>query len=262
MDLNEAMEEIYEKYPDDAERLIGDAFSGDLFAPSFKLLVGIKREKAFVQAFDRFMAIAHETFRWNGDDHLEARMTAEKAFRLFYERQDYPVSNLETAVKSFITAFLSQFIDDNLAIWRFEHPDMQYPTPEEGDIDNLFLSRFFAVRPTDPQNVEFLESIGVEYDREQLKMCCIFSEQITFEVGDDLRDRANYSARITYNELEDPDSLIWIGCVMGVERDLLKKAAGARDTQMDAHAICDAIRKLIPFDRILGSYEGMLAEDK
>ena len=85
VDLNNELGRILDKYEEYTDVLIGLAFLREPFAGDFRAFIGLKDDAAFVRAFEAFMAIAHDTFRWR--DYLDARTTAERTFRLFFERQ-------------------------------------------------------------------------------------------------------------------------------------------------------------------------------
>lgn len=260
--LGRQIDRILLKYADYNDSIIGLSFTREPFAGDFRGWAGITDDAAFVSAFEAFMAIAHETFRWN--DYLQARMTAEQAFRTFYARQGYPQANLEEALNGFIVSFFSQNIDECQFQWEDEHPGMEMPEPAEDDIDALYLARCFAVihEFTDKAaDVAFCESIGVQYHYEQLHMCCWFAGQVTHGFGKYTRSEPNFSARNTYNHLMNPWSLLWIGVVLGADRDALKAAAGEMAGRKANSAKCAVMRRHVPFDAILAGYDKLMYEE-
>ena len=237
--------------------LMGLSFIRDPFFTDFLKDFGLKADAQITDAFTAFMNIAHQTFRW--EDYLEARRTAEEAFRKFYQSQNYDQEKLERASEEFIVSFFNQNIDDRQFDWEKDHPAEEYnfPTETKDDIDNLYFARILAAT-IDYSDVAadkaFCESIGVRYDYEQLHMCCWFSGQITHGAGNYSRGEANYSARTTYNRLLNPDSLLWIGVVMGADRDELKAAAEEIRAAKNNQTRCGIVRRHIPFDTIRTLY--------
>ena len=262
--LEKGIGAILDKYEAYTDYLMGMAFTREPFIDDFRKLVRLKEEAAYLEAFKCFIEIAHETFRWN--DYLEARTTAENTFRQFWTMQHYPKDCENEAVKGFIQSFFMTNIDAREIMWAQNHPDEDYPSSmdTEDDIDTLFLARLFACADdiTDAaRNRTFCESIGVRYDYEQLHMCLWFAEQITKGAGQYSREEINYSARTTYNRLLNPDSLLWIGVVMGADKDELKAAAEEMESKKTNAAKCGTVRKHVPFDVILQLFQKMMADD-
>jgi hypothetical protein len=144
----------------------------------FRNFFGLKGDTVFVKAFEAFMSLAHENFRWN--DYLEARLTAEKTFRLFFEQQKLPKEKLEEALDAFIFSFFNQCIDERQFEWENNHPGEEYLRPADtvDDIDNLYLARVFSCVPQFSdlaEDIAFCDSIGVRYHYEQLHMCVWFA---------------------------------------------------------------------------------------
>lgn len=257
MDLYSTIEKILQKYDEYTDIVIGSAFVREPFMEDFMKLAGLRDDVAFIKVFEAFMTAAHDTFRWN--DYLEARMTAEKSFRLFYEQQQYPKDKLDAILSEFIVSFFNQNIDERQFEWEDAHPGEEIPDAPEDDINNLFLSRVFSVIPCKAEDEAFCESIGVRYHYEQLHMCIWFAGQITNGVGEYSRDEINYSARTTYNRLLNPYSLLWIGAALGADKAELQAAAEEMKDKKTNAAKCGVVRKHVPFDTILELYKNMMA---
>ena len=260
MNMERALNKILQQYEEYTDAIIGLSFLRSPFAENFRELVGLKDDADFIKAFEAFMKIAHNTFRW--DDYLIARTTAEKTFRQFFEQQHYPEDLWEEALEGFIVSFFNQNIDENQFEWEDANPDMEYPEAPEDDIDNLYLARVFSVIPFKAENEAFCQSIGVRYHYEQLHMCVWFSGQITNGSGHYSRDEINYSARTTYNRLLNPYSLLWIGVVMGADKAELKAAAEEMAGKKTNAAKCGIVRKHVPFDVILQLYQKMMTAEE
>ncbi len=260
--LENKLMNIIAKYGDEMnDFIIGCAFIRDPFITDFRNMISLVDDTELSQAVNEFMKIAHNTFRW--ENYLEARTTAEKTFRLFYAQCRYPEDKLEEAVKKFIISFFNENIDENLREWQEEQGKEKYPTETqtEDDIDNIQLSRFFArlSEITDEEaNKDFCSRIGVRYDYEQLHMCCWFSVEITHDGGYHSRKTISYSARTSYGRLLNPRSLLWIGIVMGADRDELRAASDEMGSARDNKTKCGIVRKHVPFDEIRRLYGKMV----
>ncbi len=262
--LEKALASILNKYEAFTDYIMGMAFTRDPFIDEFRKMFGLKDDAAYVEAFKSFMETTHETFRWN--DYLDARTTAEETFRKFYAKQQYPEADLENALHGFILSFFMANVDQSQVEWDCSHPNEAYANPNdtEDDIDNMYLARVFACAGdiTDAEeNKAFCETIGVSYDHEQLHMCVWFSGQITNGAGHYSRTEPNYSGRTTYNRLLEPRSLLWIGVVMGADRDALKAAAEELKDKKSNQTKCGIVRKHVPFDTIRALYQKMIYEE-
>ena len=251
MNIDEALDKVLAKYEVYTDIVIGLAFIREPFWGEFRTFVGLNKDKDAVSGFADFMTIAHSTFRWT--EYLEARTTAEKTFRLFYDQMKFPAEKLDEALDAFIVSFFNQCIDESQYRWENAHPDEEYPQDAvtSDDIDNLYFARILScMRSGDgpEDDAAFCESIGVRYHYEQLHMCCWFSGQITNGAGQYSRDEINYSARTCYNRLLNPYSLLWIAVVMGADREEIKKAAEEMKDKKTNAAKCGTVRKHVPFD--------------
>ena len=256
MDIYMTCEEILEKYDNDTDYVIGFSFLREPFIDDFRALSDLQDDEAFVGAFERFMTIAHETFRW--DDYLQARTTAEDALRTFYQSEGLPQEKLEGILNSFIVSFFNQNIDESFFTWEEAHPGEEYPAAPDDDIDTLYLARVFSMMTCTPEDDAICQRIGIQFHYEQLHMCCWFSSQITKGTGNYTRDEPNYSARATYNRLLNPRSLLWIGLVLGADKNELTAAAGEMAGKKTNAAKCAAVRRRVPFDALLPLYKKIL----
>ncbi len=254
--LENQLDKLISQYEEYTDIIMGCAFVRDPFCYEFTDWAGLNDEAAYLAACKAFMKVAHKEFRWG--DYLEARTTAEKTFRLFYEQQHYPIENVEDALNAFIVSFLNQIIDNRQIEWEDTHPGKEMPEPAEDDIDNLYLARVFSVLPNKADDEAFFRSIGVEYNYEQLHMCCWFSAQVTNGAGQYSRGEVNFSARTTYNRLLNYSSLLWIGAVLGADRSELTAAAREAEEKKTNAAKCGVIRKHVPFDTILALFHKLM----
>lgn len=264
MALQQELDKVFSKYSDWLDMTIGSAFVREPFVKDFRKLVGLKTSAAFVKAFDDFMVIAHRTFHW--DNYLEARTTAEKAFREFYEGKAFAEADKDKAVHDFLISFFNACVDEHEFTWMDNHPNEEYSQPQdtEDDIDNLYLARVFTCAAdfgNEAENIAFCDSIGVQYNHEQLHMCCWFAAQITNGAGHYSRSEVNYSARTTYNRLLEPRSLLWIGVALGADKAALKAAAEEMKTAKSNQTKCGIVRKHVPFETIRALYQKLMYEE-
>ena len=258
MDMEKAIDNIMAQYADYTDAIMFMSFINEVFSKVFREQLRLTSDEDYVRAVETFMKIEHEIFHWN--DYLKARTTAEKAFRLFYEQQHYPKDKLDIIVTDFIISFFNACIDDNLFQWMDAHPNEEYPAPPEDDIDNLTMARAFSCISYREEDEAFCESIGVRYHYEQLHMCCWFSGQLTNGFGKYSRNEANYSARSTYNHLRNEHSLLWIGVVLGADKNELKAAAAEMKGLKSIAAQCGAVRRHVPFDVILSLFQKLMED--
>ena len=236
------------------------SFLREPFSEDFRECIGLTDDAVYLDAVKAFMGHSKKTFRWN--DYLEARTTAEQAFRAFYEQQKYPVEELDGLLEDFIISFFNQVIDECQYEWEDAHPDEEMPEAPADDVHTLLMARVFSWVPFREEDEAFCKSIGVEYHFEQLHMCTWFSSQITNGEGHYSRSEINYSARTAYNRLMNPRSLLWIGVVMGADRTALKAAAEEMAEKKTNAAKCGTVRRHVPFDALLPRFNEMMEAEE
>ena len=260
MNLQHSLDTVLSKYNDSLALDMGYSFTREPFSGDFREQAGLQDDSVYVAAFSAFMDISQDNFHWS--DYYEARSTAEKAFRIFYQQQHYPSAGEDVATDSFIVSFFNEKIDESILLWEDQHPGQEYmqPSSTEEDIDVVYLARVFSCAGIygKEDDKAFCDSIGVTYDYEQLHMCCWFSSQITNGGGQYSRADVNTSARTAYNHLRNPRSLLWIALIMGIDRNILSATVREMgDAKTDA-AKCSIVRKRIPFDTIHSLFQDMI----
>ena len=262
MNMKKEIEKILEPYYGKLASVLGETFLYDSFLQNFRENVGLQDDKAFLVAFRDFMAVADEIFQWG--DYLVARTTAEKAFRIFYEKQHFPPEAEDIYADEFILYFFNEVIDENVALWLTQHPGQEYDetAPAIDDVNTVQFAGVLTLAALygQPDDKDFCAAIGIQYDFEQLHMCDWFSSQITNGGGQYSRTETNNSARTAYNRLRNPQSLLWIGVVMGVDREVLRAAAAEMEEKKNNAAKCSIVRKHVPFDRVFAGYQNALKE--
>lgn len=88
------------------------------------------------------------------------------------------------------------------------------------------------------------------YDSQREHMLGWFAAQGTRGVGSYTRQKPNWSARTTYNRLLCPGAVIWIAEALGVNDELVKRAAEEAQAEPNYRRRCGMIRKHIPWEMI------------
>lgn len=260
MNLQHALNTVLSKYSDSLALDMGYPFTREPFSGDFRKQLDLQDDSVYVEAFSAFMDISQDIFRWG--DYYEARSTAEKAFRILYQQQNYPPDGEDEATDNFIVSFFQAKIDEHIFAWEDQHPGQEYlqtiSTVDDIDVVDLAQLFSFARMHRKADDKAFCESIGVNYDFEQLHMCDWFSSQITNGSGQYSRADVNTSARTAYNRLRNPRSLLWIAVIMGVDQNTLRAAVKEMHDKKTDAAKCGVVRKHVPFDAIHSLYQDMI----
>ena len=131
-----------------------------------------------------------------------------------------------------------------------EHASLPPIPVGQVDIPNTEMAALFAHLEQDEEQKAFLEGSRIRWDYEQLHMVTWFSGQLSLGEGLYSRSRPNHSARVTYERLLNPWSLLWIAAALGEDRDLILQANEAMTPHKDYRDKAIAIRNRIPFTRI------------
>ncbi len=170
MNLQQSLDTVLSQYGDSLALVMGYAFIRDPFAEHFREQVGLQDDGAYVEALRAFISLSQDIFHWS--DYYEARSTAEKAFRIFYQQQNYSSAWEDEAADNFIGSFFNEMIDESILSWKEQHPGQDYlqSVSTQDDIDVVYLARVFSCAGMygKADDKEFCYSIGVNYDFEQL----------------------------------------------------------------------------------------------
>jgi len=104
--------------------------------------------------------------------------------------------------------------------------------------------------PEQPDVKRFLEELHARWDYEQLHMVTWFSGQLSIGQGKYSRSRPNHSARVTYQRLLNPHSLLWIAAALGEKPEVVRRAAMMAEQRETFKEKCIVIRNQIPWNRI------------
>ena len=120
----------------------------------------------------------------------------------------------------------------------------------EADLDNTEMAAVFARLAEKEDLSSFLEEMRIDWKYEQLHMVTWFASQLSLGEGIYCRTRPNHSARVTYERLLNPQSLLWIAAALGEDRDLLRDAFRVAAERRDCRDKAVILRNRIPFSRI------------
>lgn len=205
-------------------------------------------EDEYLQMLMEFRNFAETKFKW--DNYLAERQSIEECFVSVVTKHHFPEDKLPDAVDEVVVNYIEFRIQERLDIAENENYQGELPALSEDDIDTVDMAFLFAHIPYDPEDDEFCESIGVTYDYDQLHMAVWFSGQVTLGKGNYSRRVPNHSSKVTYNRLLNPYSLLWIGTVLGEDKDVLRKAAEEMASKDSFAGKCGVVRKHVPFSRI------------
>ncbi len=118
------------------------------------------------------------------------------------------------------------------------------------DIHNAELAEVFAHLSAGRGEKEFLAELGVRWDYEQLHTITWFAGQLSVGQGKSSRSRPNHSARVTYQQLLNPYSLLWIAAGLGEDPEVIRQAAALAEQRETYKEKSIVIRNMIPFKRI------------
>ena len=135
---------------------------------------------------------------------------------------------------------------------REEHAELPPIEPGEDDFHNTTLAAVFAHLPPQPETAAWLKTIDVSWTYDRLHMVSWFSCQLTLGAGDYSRSRPNHSAKVTYERLLNPYSLLWIAAALGEDRGLVLRLGHEIKNYAAYRARCGVIRRAIPWKRIYG----------
>ena len=85
---------------------------------------------------------------------------------------------------------------------------------------------------------------------DQLHMVTWFSGQLSLGNGKYSRSRPNHSAKVTYERLLNPFSLLWIAAALGEDKDLVIRTGYEIKDYLTYRAKCGVVRRAIPWKRI------------
>ena len=159
-----------------------------------------------------------------------------------------------------------RFMEGRIRFFEFPEQKEQCPEPAvpvgTADFHNTELAAVFAHLPEQPEVKKWLQYLRVSWDYEQLHMVSWFSGQLSLGSGDYSRSRPNHSARVTYQRLLNPYSLLWIAAALGEKEETVRQAAEMAEQRQTYKEKCVVIRNAIPFSRIYELVLPMVEKEK
>lgn len=131
-----------------------------------------------------------------------------------------------------------------------EHCPLDPVPVREQDFHNTVMAAVFAHLPFQPEMSLWLESIDVSWTYDQLHMVTWFSGQLSLGSGQYSRSRPNHSAKVTYERLLNPFSLLWIAAALGEDKDLVIRTRHEFEEYATYSAKAGVVRRAIPWRRI------------
>lgn len=193
-------------------------------------------------------------------DYLTFFNSVVEEYRGLLEKYHYPEELMEESVYIMTVSFLEGRVVVFRQVSINEGGAEEIPEMPEGDIDNYTMAMIFANLPPQPEIAAYLKKINVNFDYDHLHMVTWFSAQMNHGKGNYSRTEHNFSAKTTYNRLLNPYSLMWIAAALGEEREVVEKAAAEAEKVRSFASKCGAVRKEIPFSRILELADAMYDE--
>lgn len=149
-----------------------------------------------------------------------------------------------------------RFMEGRIRYFEFLEQKEKYPEAPVpvgvADFHNTELAAVFAHLPEQAEVKERLKDLNIHWDYEQLHLVTFFSSQLSLGSGDRSRSRPNHSARVTYQHLVSPESILWIASMLGEKEETIRQAAGMAEQRQTYREKSVVIRNVIPWSRIYG----------
>lgn len=220
------------------------------------------------QTFDAFLLPLDELGLVSRDKTIYVRKAAQAVNRLDWEtytttrktfmlqaesllriRPMQPSERLEIRDRMYVR-FMEGRIQDFRLREQTEHCPLDPIPVGEQDFHNTVMAAVFAHLPAQPEVRNWLREIDVKWDYDQLHMVSWFSGQLSLGSGKYSRSRPNHSAKVTYERLLNPFSLLWIAAALGEDRDLVIRTGHEMEDYLTYRAKCGVVRRAIPWKRI------------
>ena len=147
-----------------------------------------------------------------------------------------------------------RFMEGRIRFFEYLECEERCPLPavpvREQDMENTVLASVFAHLPDQPETAVWLASLQVSWTYDQLHMVSWFSGQLSLGSGKYSRSRPNHSAKLTYERLLNPFSLLWIAAALGEDREVVARTRKEIDGYVSWRAKCGVVRRAIPWKRI------------
>lgn len=235
-------ETIRKQLPHEVFRFVFDA----LIVPVDWLPLSQDEEKELgKRALQRAHWINWETYTTTRKSFLE---TADNLLMPYKDRISY--GDLYDLKLRMYTAFMESRISYFEWVEQQEHAELPPIEPGEHDFRNTEMAAVFAHLPPQPETAAWLRTINIDWTYDRLNMVTWFSGQLSLGSGKFSRSRPNHSARVTYERLLNPYSLLWIAAALGEDKDLVIRTAHEMAEYDTYRAKCGIIRRNIPWKHI------------
>ncbi len=239
----EAITEIRNSIPSEAERQAWDSF---MVALNYLDLPEEKQQEFAQTALKRTYGID-----WDNYSRIRASVIEISTALLSWFSPPY-VSREE---KNRLTdRIYTRFMEGRIYLFEYIAKEEAFPGKPfavgRDDFHNRDMAMLFAHIPYEADIANYLRTVDVSWEYEQLHMVTWFSAQLTLGRGRYSRKKPNHSAKITYQRLLNPYSLLWIAAVLGEDREIVLKAGHAIERQNSFMIMSNMVRKEIPWTRI------------
>ena len=176
------------------------------------------------------------------------------------KNKGYPENAMPGALSQIRSLFLEERIRNTEDMGETEESGEDIITPGIYDLHCLELAYLFADISVSGAERDFLASIQIESDTENVRSSMFFAEQILAEPGSGKIRTPNLSGERAYNRIRRPEMLLWMYTVLGEDQNLIR-VINEKKREGSPAARCAAFRKEIPFSRVFDlAYEFFFEE--
>ncbi len=241
---------------------------------SDKILMEIRNsigDEAYRQAWDAFMVPLDHMAIPEQKREEYGRRAKERAFQI--EWRDYNtirLSFVDSSIellswyapltlagddrKKILNQMYVRFMEGRVYLFEYLEKMEAYPgkpsEPGANDFHNRDMAMMFTHMPYNADIANYLIEVESFWEYEQLHMVTWFAGQLSLGRGYYSRKRPNHSAKITYQRLLNPYSLLWIAAALGEDREVVLKAGRSLKGQKSFMIMSNMVRKEIPWNRI------------
>lgn len=173
-------------------------------------------------------------------------------YRQLAEQFGLPAELRASSAQRMMTRFMIGRINTFQEIEREEGFRGKCIEPGPDDLHNCDLAEIFAMLPPQPETAKYLKALGVDYRYDHLHMVTWFAGQLSLGEGFYSRSCPNHSAKVTYERLKNPRSLLWIAAALGEDPAVVAAAGREAEGYESWTAQCGVIRRAVPWKRIYG----------
>ncbi len=241
--MNETFMKVRESFADEGYRQAWDAL---VLALDYISLPDAKREEYGKKAKETVFQIVWDNYNTIRTSFVTSGMELLSWFA--------PLSLSGDERQKIINRMYVRFMEGRIYMFEYLEKQEAYPgkplEPGLNDFHNRDMAMMFAHIPYNAEIANYLWEVETSWEYEQLHMVTWFSGQMSLGRGYYSRKKPNHSAKITYQRLLNPYSLLWIAAALGEDREVVLKAGRTIKGQKSFMIMSNMVRKEIPWDRI------------